>query len=64
LRVARIGQREQTLTIQSFLRDWYGISYQPKLTPDGEAGIDILEAAERAHSSIEEEGASFLLVFV
>ncbi len=31
--------------LQSFLRDWYGISYQPKLTPDGEAGIDVLEAA-------------------
>ncbi len=27
-------QREQILTLQSFLRDWYGISYQPKLTPD------------------------------
>lgn len=44
-RRANRTQREQILTLQSFLRNWYGISYQPKLTPDGEAGIDVLEAA-------------------
>ena len=42
-RRANQTQREEILTLQSFLRDWYGISYQPKLTPDGEAGIDVLE---------------------
>lgn len=42
-RRANRTQREEILTLQSFLRDWYGISYQPKLTPDGEAGIDVLE---------------------
>ena len=44
-RRANRTQREEILTLQSFLRDWYGISYQPKLTPDGEAGIDVLEGA-------------------
>lgn len=44
-RQANRTQREEILMLQSFLRDWYGISYQPKLTPDGQTGIDILEAA-------------------
>lgn len=38
-------QREEILTMQSFLRDWYGISYQPKVAPENAAQIEILENA-------------------
>ncbi len=38
-------QREEILTAQRFLRDWYGINYWPRLTPEGQAQIAILEKA-------------------
>jgi uncharacterized protein (DUF305 family) len=38
-------QREEILTAQRFLRDWYGVDYSPKLTPEGQAQIAILEKA-------------------
>jgi uncharacterized protein (DUF305 family) len=38
-------QREEILTAQRFLRDWYGINYWPRLTPEGQAQITILEKA-------------------
>lgn len=38
-------QREEILTAQAFLRDWYGISYSPRLSPEGQAGIAVLEKA-------------------
>lgn len=36
-------QREEILTAQRFLRDWYGIDYQPRLRPDGRQMIATLE---------------------
>lgn len=44
-RQANRVQREDILMLQMFLRDWYGISYQPHVTPDGQEKIEILEAA-------------------
>ena len=44
-RQANRTQREEILMLQSFLRDWYGISYQPSVTPDGQAEIAVLEQA-------------------
>lgn len=38
-------QREEILKAQAFLRDWYGIIYNPRLTPDGQAQISVLEKA-------------------
>lgn len=38
-------QREEILTAQGFLRDWYGISYSPRLTTEGQAKIAVLENA-------------------
>ncbi len=38
-------QREEILTAQRFLRDWYGINYWPRPTPEGQAQIAILEKA-------------------
>lgn len=48
-------QREEIMTLQRFLRDWYGIDYQPRLRENGRAAIAILE---RAHS-----GANFNHLF-
>jgi len=39
-------QREQIIQLQSLLRDWYGINYQPQLRPQQEAAIGILEHAQ------------------
>jgi uncharacterized protein (DUF305 family) len=38
-------QREEILTAQRFLRDWYGVNYWPRLTPEGQAQIAVLEKA-------------------
>lgn len=38
-------QREEILTAQRFLKDWYGISYQPQLTSMSRAQIALLERA-------------------
>ena len=38
-------QREEILTAQKFLRDWYGINYSPRLSPEGQAQIAVLEKA-------------------
>lgn len=38
-------QREEILTLQGFLRDWYGVQYQPRLREDARAMIGILERA-------------------
>jgi uncharacterized protein (DUF305 family) len=38
-------QREEILTLQGFLRDWYGVQYQPKLRPQSRAMIQALERA-------------------
>ena len=38
-------QREEILTLQSHLKDWYGISHRPRLLPDGQQMIDMLDAA-------------------
>lgn len=40
------AQREEILTAQRFLRDWYGINYQPQLTPVSQARIEILTEAQ------------------
>ena len=45
--MARMGNREQREEIgraQRFLREWYGIHYQPQLTADGRRMIAMLEA--------------------
>lgn len=39
-------QREEILTMQSFLHDWYGIDYQPRVRPDNAVQIAILEKAQ------------------
>jgi uncharacterized protein (DUF305 family) len=38
-------QREEIMTMQRFLREWYGIDYQPRLREDGRTAIAILERA-------------------
>jgi len=52
-------QREQILTAQRFLRDWYGIDYQPSLTPEGQQMIQRLEEAAPGEAFDE----AFLQVF-
>ena len=42
-REANRVQREEILRAQGFLKKWYGITYQPKLTAEGRQGIDLLE---------------------
>jgi uncharacterized protein (DUF305 family) len=39
-------QREEILTAQMFLREWYGITYEPRLTDDALEAIAHLEEAE------------------
>lgn len=39
-------QREEIMTMQHFLRGWYGIDYVPRLREDGKAAIAILERAQ------------------
>jgi uncharacterized protein (DUF305 family) len=39
-------QREEILTAQRFLREWYGIEYQPQLSEMSRAQIEILEQAQ------------------
>jgi uncharacterized protein (DUF305 family) len=43
-RRANRTQREEILEAAKMLRDWYGVSYQPKLTPSGQALIQALSA--------------------
>lgn len=38
-------QREEILTAQRFLRQWYGINYEPRLRPQSRRAIEILEQA-------------------
>ena len=38
-------QREEIMTLQGFLKDWYGIQYQPRLRADARSAIAILERA-------------------
>lgn len=38
-------QREEIMTMRGFLRDWYGVDYQPRLRGDGKTAIAILERA-------------------
>ncbi|WP_238947648.1 DUF305 domain-containing protein [Caldimonas brevitalea] len=38
-------QREEIMTLQRFLHDWYGIDYEPKLRRDGREMIELLEQA-------------------
>lgn len=42
-RAANRMQREEILEAQRFLRDWYGVTYNPKLTPEGQQKIQLLE---------------------
>jgi uncharacterized protein (DUF305 family) len=39
-------QREEILTAQAFLREWYGIDYTPRLDAEAEQAIAMLEEAE------------------
>jgi uncharacterized protein (DUF305 family) len=60
--MARAGnrmQREEILTAQSFLRDWYGMDYSPQLTDDGREAIDSLAQLEAG----EEFDQRFMEVF-
>ena len=38
-------QREEILTAVNWLRDWYGINYQPRINRRGQAQIELLEQA-------------------
>ena len=38
-------QREEILSALGFLRDWYGIEYQPRIDRRGQAQIELLEQA-------------------
>lgn len=38
-------QREEIMTLKGFLRDWYGIDYQPRLRPESRQMIGLLEQA-------------------
>lgn len=38
-------QREEIMTLQKFLRNWYGIQYQPKVNEDGQRLIAVLDKA-------------------
>jgi len=40
------AQREEILTAQRFLRDWYGIMHQPQIDPATQADIERLTAPE------------------
>lgn len=44
-RMANRTQREEILTAQGFLRDWYGIEYQPHISSENNMRIQILEQA-------------------
>lgn len=39
-------QREEIMTLQRFLREWYGIQYQPKVRGENNAMIALLERAQ------------------
>lgn len=55
-RMANREQREEIGRAQRFLREWYGIQYQPQLTPDGRRMIAMLEGTAA--------GAQFNQVFL
>lgn len=44
-RMANRGQREEIAKAQHMLKDWYGLSHSPKLSPTGMQMIQILERA-------------------
>lgn len=39
-------QREEIMMLQRFLRDWYGIDYQPKVRSENQVMINILERTQ------------------
>ncbi len=39
-------QREEIMTLQGFLRNWYGINYQPKIRPESQTMINLPERAQ------------------
>ncbi|MDR5751314.1 MULTISPECIES: DUF305 domain-containing protein [unclassified Caballeronia] len=39
-------QREQILQLEQFLTEWYGVNYQPKVRPEQQPAIGILEHAQ------------------
>lgn len=39
------AQREEILTAQKLLKQWYGITYEPHVLPENQAQLDILENA-------------------
>ena len=39
-------QREEIMTLQNFLREWYGIHYEPHLRGDAQVLINVLERAQ------------------
>ncbi|EKS72716.1 putative lipoprotein [Burkholderia sp. SJ98] len=45
-RMENRAQREQILQLQSLLRDWYGINYQPQIRSEQQAAIGMLEHAQ------------------
>ena len=49
-------QREEILTAQGFLHDWYGVNYKPHITTTNQAQIALLEKAQ--------SGASFDHLFM
>lgn len=49
-------QREEIMTLKTFLREWYGIDYQPRVRPDGRKMLALLDQAK--------PGADFNHVFL
>lgn len=58
-RQANRGQREEIAKAQRMLREWYGVSYVPKLAPSGMQMIQMLERAPAGRQFDEQ----FLKVF-
>lgn len=40
-------QREEILTLQRFLRDWYGVDHQPRVRGESQRLVDVLDRAQR-----------------
>lgn len=40
-------QREEIMMLQGFLRDWYGVKYEPKVRGDGQALLSVLDQVGR-----------------
>lgn len=58
-RMANRMQREEILTAQRFLKEWYGVEHAPQLMPEGQQQIQLLEQTAAG----EQFDRAFLEVF-